>query len=295
MVEIKRLNVGGETYEIVDEAARNDVSTLKNDVKTLQAKDKEISERVDVMSDTFINRTANAITKEVSGEVVKADNVSPVEHEVDVWVHGKNLFVNKKERSGSTNGLTFVMPQNTSSVIFNGTASIENSIAFPDTITLKKGTYTASVIGSVGSDRIYLRNTKTNEVLINHITASAPRTFTLNETAEVLANFVFKQGSSYDNTTINVQIEQGSTATEYTPYVDPSTVKVTRYGSDELDNPVTYTPNSNGNVDGVMSLSPNMTIMTDTEDVIVECEYIQDTNKVIEKLTNAIVALGGTV
>jgi len=43
------------------------------------------------------------------------------------------------------------------------------------------------------------------------------------------------------------------------------------------------------------SVSPNMTILTDTDGAIVECEYIRDSNKVIEKLTNAITALGGTV
>ena len=49
-----------------------------------------------------------------------------------------------------------------------------------------------------------------------------------------------------------------------------------------------YIPSSDGTVEGVTSLSPNMTILTDTENVIVECEYIKDTNKVIEKIANAL-------
>jgi hypothetical protein len=38
-----------------------------------------------------------------------------------------------------------------------------------------------------------------------------------------------------------------------------------------------------------------MTLLTDTEGVTIECEYNKDTGKVIEKLTNAVVALGGAV
>ena len=56
-----------------------------------------------------------------------------------------------------------------------------------------------------------------------------------------------------------------------------------------------YNPSSDGTISGLTSVSPCMTILTDTEGAIVECEYNRDTNKVIEKLTNAIIALGGTV
>ena len=374
-----------------------------------------------------VNGLANAIKGHLSGAVVRADDVSPVEHNPDVWVHGKNLFVNKTEKSGSANGLTFVMPANTSNIVFSGTATKENSIAFPNTIVLKKGTYTASIVGafapSAGSDRVYLRNVQSGDVIINHITSSVSRTFVLEETTEILANFVFKEGSTYDNTAIGIQIEEGNTATEYTPYVDPSTVTVTAGGKNllplttftstpntttatvsngvltvdgylvahrvnatgligktltiscnssrsgekggglaiefrDIDNSrlsgvykqnelsprfsfvvpdntdkivvffyasgnaseigtaeyknvllevgeeatefepyngTEYTPNADGTVDGLTSVSPTMTLLTDTEGVTVECEYNKDTNKVIQKLVNAISAMGGEV
>lgn len=50
-----------------------------------------------------------------------------------------------------------------------------------------------------------------------------------------------------------------------------------------------------GSIENITSVSPNMTIVTDTDGIIVDCEYIKDSNKVIEKLTNAIIALGGSV
>jgi hypothetical protein len=49
-----------------------------------------------------------------------------------------------------------------------------------------------------------------------------------------------------------------------------------------------HTPSADGTVEGITSLSPNMTILTDTEGAIVECEYIKDTNKVIQKIADAL-------
>ena len=40
-----------------------------------------------------------------------------------------------------------------------------------------------------------------------------------------------------------------------------------------------YTPNADGTVEGVMSLYPNITLLTDTEGVIIDCEYNKDINK----------------
>jgi hypothetical protein len=38
-----------------------------------------------------------------------------------------------------------------------------------------------------------------------------------------------------------------------------------------------------------------MTLYTDTEGVTIDCEYKKDTNKVIENLVNAVIALGGNL
>lgn len=69
----------------------------------------------------------------------------------------------------------------------------------------------------------------------------------------------------------NIQVEVGTEATPYQPY-----------------NATTHTPSADGTVEGITSLSPNMTILTDTEGAIVECEYIKDTNKVVQKLADAL-------
>ncbi|MBE7035850.1 MAG: hypothetical protein E7403_00990 [Ruminococcaceae bacterium] len=57
----------------------------------------------------------------------------------------------------------------------------------------------------------------------------------------------------------------------------------------------TYPVNTDGTVNDVVLYSPSSVLTTDTDGVVVECKYNKDSNKVIEKLTNAIISLGGNV
>lgn len=84
--------------------------------------------------------------------------------------------------------------------------------------------------------------------------------------------------NTYNNTIVYPQIEVGYTPTEHELYKEGETVTTTI--SDGAD---------------LSSITPNMTISTDKKGVIVEAEYNKDANKVIEKLTQAIISLGGNV
>ena len=53
------------------------IATIPEDYTTMEAK---------------VNELENAIKGHLTGYVVAADDVSPVKHEMDVWVHGKNLI-----------------------------------------------------------------------------------------------------------------------------------------------------------------------------------------------------------
>ena len=96
---------------------------------------------------------------------------------------------------------------------------------------------------------------------------------------------VWLYNSAYDTTiTIDeilatVQIELGSTATEYEPYKTPTE----------------YTPAADGTVSGVKSLYPTTTLMTDTERVIIDAEYNRDINKAFAEMQQAILSMGGNV
>ena len=178
-----------------------------------------------------VQSAANALRKKVSGEVIRVDDVSPMEHYPVVKVAGKNLFYSNKDFDGTLSGISYSMGENTSEVTFSGTANKENALQLPDSFSLPKGTYSVSVTGlNSGAGRLYLRNQTKGEVIINHVTASTPRQFTLTEDANIRTYIVFKDQSTYDNTLISIQIENGETVTEYTPYIDPTTVTVTRCG-----------------------------------------------------------------
>ena len=73
-------------------------------------------------------------------------------------------------------------------------------------------------------------------------------------------------------TIVNPQLELGTTATDYEPYKECAE----------------YTPNADGTVNGVTSLYPNTTLMTDTDGVIIDCEYNRDINKAFAALEAAI-------
>lgn len=75
----------------------------------------------------------------------------------------------------------------------------------------------------------------------------------------------------------NIQIELGSTATEYEPYITPTE----------------YTSNTDGIVEGVTSLYPNTTLMTDTDGVLIDCEYYKDIDKTFNELTTSVALSGG--
>lgn len=71
-----------------------------------------------------------------------------------------------------------------------------------------------------------------------------------------------------------VQVEEGRTATEYEPYIEPNE----------------YTANADGTVDGIKSLYPSMTLTSDTEGVIITAEYIKDIDKAFEERLAALEA-----
>ena len=84
------------------------------------------------------------------------------------------------------------------------------------------------------------------------------------------AKYFFVYLSNQADPIENIQIEYGPTATEYEAYVAPKT----------------YTPNANGTVDGVVSLTPGMALSTDNAGVKITVEYNRDINVVIKELLN---------
>jgi hypothetical protein len=69
-----------------------------------------------------------------------------------------------------------------------------------------------------------------------------------------------------------IQLEVGTTPTEYEPYIEPTV----------------YDVPTDGTVEGVKSLYPSTTLYTDTQGAVIDCTYYQDGKKVKENLTNKV-------
>lgn len=220
---------------------------------------------------------ANAVKGCAAGLTVVVNDVSPVEHTINVKINqdegitvdptnvtltvcGKNLF-NGELMKGYYKNTDFEMESLTSSIFYSCQRF------YP------KGTYTVSFNEDVNIiRRVYL-----DKFLQAGITNTKSFSFTLEEDCVYGFSFRRADNTAWD-TTSPIQIELGDTATEYERYKG-----------------VDYVPNSDGVVAGVKSISPLMTLLTDTKGAVINVEYNKDINKVIEKIITAVNSLGGTI
>ena len=231
---------------------------------------------------------ANALKGTASGSAIVLNDVSPLEHEMSVktdvggatvTVYGKNLVDADKMLNSSltkdengvyritrSNAAPFMfdtpIPANTPIVLTyenldgynaNSDALFSHSVYFADG-TNQSG-YWVGVSDKFG-----------NSVFIN--SAKPVRGFAL---------FTYKPSDDFYATFTGVQVEIGTAATECELYKEP----------------ITYTADENGNVDGIISNGENMTLIAN--DGIVTAEYNKDINKAFEQLTQAIISMGGNI
>lgn len=235
---------------------------------------------------------ANSFKATKSGSVVQLDDVSPVEHIVGCSLRCQNLY---------NTLLDYVKISNS-----EWTYDAENNILYVTHyyihkyIALESGkTYTLSwkstTTGGNGGG-VYIRaysKEKTEFVTLNDnkYFLSGPVTFTMPKGYSNLRITFY--GDTADNPTeysatyTEIMVEEGNKATEYIPYVDVSTVKVLSYGTNP-DEAEEYAVNEDGTVEGITSLSPGMTIYTDTAGTLVEVEYNRDSNKVYMELFDSL-------
>lgn len=269
---------------------------------------KAVAEAVTTEQNRADNTFANALKGSKSGSAILIDDVSPVEHTMTVKVssdtvtdltavkvsrYGKNLLDTNRAYNSvwsenaydtfsiNDNVITATSDNSTtksvSMCLFDGelpagdyilslNAVIENTPKHSrpnEILTFKKGSVIA-VTNGMGKDGSYSPKIK----------------FTLSEKAKINISFYKNVNVSqetvsdtvYKVTLSNIQLELGTTVTEYEPYITPTE----------------YTPTADGIVEGVLSLYPNTTLMTDTEGVIIDCECNRDINKAFAALEAAI-------
>lgn len=286
------------------------------DTATEQATKAEASaENAAASAASLKNDYSNALKGYASGAVVRVDDVSPVEHSPSVKVHGKNLLniPNASKAITNADGLNINGNIANGQITLNGTFNggtpkakvfrmdlseptvnyIQYEIVKQELATkLHKGTYIFSE--NQAPDNV-VTGISRGHLLVGELGGSEnngrAKKYINGETVIVERDNYYAQFVVYiyeDNPVENFaytaqpQLEHGETATEYTPYIDPSTVTVT----DNDGN--TYTPNTDGTVEGITSMMITNGISTDTEGMTIECEYNRDINKVIAKLESLL-------
>ena len=256
-----------------DSIIRDEVRKCAEEQLIVLTVDTELSSEssAPVANSTLCNFFANALKGFASGAAVTVDDVSPVEHSPKVWVHGKNLL---------SDAVLVCHPEY---------ADLYSSALSASVYSVKKGeSYTLS-FDTENTGKLMYVNPNSGFDYAQFTMDGKRHSFTkkltknINNSGEQLALLSVADTTAVECGNIsNVQLEKGDTATAYEPWVDPKGFKVT----DGKGN--TYTPNTDGTVEGVTPTSPTMTLSLDKEGAIIDCEYNRDLTAAIERIEAAL-------
>lgn len=194
---------------------------------------------------------ANALKGKVTGEnAVRIDDSSPIEHEMNVRVSSKNLIPYPyAETTKTVNGITFT-DNGDGTITVNGTATREAQMTLLSSpMSLGEGTYVLSGTPN-GSVTTYYIQAYIDDKYGTSDVAGNVAIYNVNK-GQKLTRVVLhiKTGTTLDNLIVKPQFERGTTATDYTPYVDPTSVTLTQRGKNLL--PYTYADGNSKLASGV--------------------------------------------
>lgn len=233
----------------IEEATQTQIDLMKAEIEakgeavlaTIPDDYIEMQNRVNIL----FNSVANAIKGTVSGSVVRVDDVSPVEHKPVVKVHGKNIFNPEIiDELYEANGLTIA--RSGDKIIINGTSTKTHSAPVIDIFQpITKGeTYTCTIyrISGVGSDVVVSFGLGTKSGIRDEFydctsvaaNVSDYRVFTAHYEHLTRFLFYFREGATFTDFVCKIQLEKGGVSTEYTPYIDPTTITISRLGKNLL-------------------------------------------------------------
>ena len=272
----------------------------------------DVAKEADTSKKYANNVFANALEGHKSGQSVSASDVSPIEHELDIKITGENVEVTKVTRLGKNFADLAGLPDDLkrSPSNFNTKTGTSYEITDDNKIILKAPSETAT--GANVSTKILFKDlfpdarvgmtlrlsadlevSKGADTSFSYIVylSGANTYFVYNKASKNVAKTVTEEMLNstlmfYTTTTVggtatlsNFQMELGENATEYEPYKES----------------VEVTADANGNVSGLMSVSPSMTITTDNGGAVIDCTYNRDINKAFEEITQAMVSMGANI
>lgn len=234
-------------------------STLATKRETTQAI-KGLEQKLNTAVLTGTQQFCGALTGLSNGEILCLNNISPVEHQIELTAGSKNLL----NLTLAKNAQFFTVTEKTENKICATAPNAENNQPVLDLFNAKlpAGTYTLSCsisLENVPDAADNVSADRRNEILVfkdgtfitktDAITADGTYfkqlSFTLPAEATVRVDWyrnvcdIKPDDSLYKVTLSNIQLEFGETATAYTPYLASlAGVRVTRYGKN-LFNPAT--------------------------------------------------------
>lgn len=194
------------------------------------------------------NSYANAIKGKASGEIVRVDDVSPLEHDVEVKVRGKNLANPNNILRALSVDLSYTEPElhirktndtEKWSNIYVGLGVYKDFVGKTLTMSLDNmGDYTWSVL---------IVGTNNKGELLKEVGGASAKNghtkFTVTVPKMIDAELLAIRIVSGDNLVTtgeeyilkNIQVEEGSAETEYEPYIDPLSVTLYRFGKNLIN------------------------------------------------------------
>lgn len=184
-----------------------------------------------VQNKTIANNVANALKGNATGNIIAINDVSPIEHGLNLFVGGKNLLNPNAtlEKSGSYLGVKLskeMFPYALSVALKDG-ATIPSGVSFGIVYFAVNDT-AAKAIWLIGNGTILKDKTTTGAVLQN---------VSLENLSEVVLAVFPATQENWDAVfnAFNVQLEYGSAATDYEEYIDLTNTTVNVCGKNLFD------------------------------------------------------------
>lgn len=213
------------------------ISSRSTDVQYPSAK--AVNDVVSAQKTDMVQNYANALKGKVSGNnAVRIDDSSPIKHKMNVRVSSKNVILYPYANTTKTvNGITFT-DNGDGSITINGTATAAAAFSLSENLRMNlSGIYTLSK--NVPNVYLYIAYYKNNSY-IGEKAVSGNNTFALVDLTSIDCDRVrcavqIKAGAVFNNAVLKPQLELGSTATDYVPYVGPTSVTLSEYGKNLID------------------------------------------------------------